>query len=184
MTAVKYPRILAIHEAGHAVVGVIQGRWIDGVHMRTKQEVRTGDKIITERGVAVHAQGLVEGSSMVHPASVKDCLAQGIVIPVHRDFALIDMIGLAAGAVAEARHSRRSVVEIMLFGGGTGDHEEMRARAELLPDPHEAEDEAWASAKQLVRKHWRAVEALADVLQRRRYTPGEQVHAIVMAVAQ
>jgi hypothetical protein len=174
------PRVLAMHEAGHAVAMIRLGLLVKAVHMRTPAQVRTGDLIVDGRGNARKAQGMVEGDPHVNPGVVEALRAAGqMALPIHRLFAIVDIATLAAGPYAEARFSHRSVVDIELAGGGAQDVRAAQRIASLLPDPSEAFAEGWAKGRALVRSHWPAIVAVADLIQGRRYTDGEDIHSLL-----
>lgn len=178
----SYPRVLAVHEAAHAVVAARVGNYVYGVHLRTGGEARRGDFIVDSRKRSIrHAQGLVEVSNFTNPGLHAILMAAGDagLPPPQREHAVLDIAVSAAGPHAEARQSRKAEVLISLTGGGIYDFRHAEQVASLCPDASAVFDEGWSLGRTMVREYWRDILEVADMIQLNRYTDGDKVHALL-----
>lgn len=183
LTKSVYPRVLAVHEAGHAVAAIVQGGWVDAVHLRTRAECLAGDVIETDRGARITALGAVE--SMIFsdfPGRLIDHYMDKGLPPLRRDLAIKDMVVLFAGPYADIRQRRQAPFWAMHLPGARGDNDLILAIGNLLPDGKAAIDEAARIASRLVKDYWPYILAVADAIHMNRYTPGEVIESIVPRV--
>lgn len=179
-----YSMATAVHEAAHAVIDVVLDGFVDVIHLRTKKQLRAGNMIVDSRGRECRALGMVEGMTRIDAEfwlsdDMRDKPRTGIVFD--RDAALKDMIVLAAGPVAEARHTHESLFAVML-GHGAGDWAAMSRRAELLAD-RSLLQESEQEARRLVTQYWGEIRRAADVIRQSQVTGGRVIEEIVKASA-
>lgn len=150
-------RRAAFHEAGHAVARVHVGSASTPVEVRPDG---TGESHGTGEHWACRSQGQYAAW----------------------DFLLM----LLAGGYSEARYTRRSANEIF-FGPASGDFERAQLPINWLvergfsEDPDAAWRRAEADTRAFLRKHWDAVERVAEALLQRGRLEAEEVAALVEA---
>ncbi|WP_249934995.1 hypothetical protein [Azotobacter chroococcum] len=175
-------RYVAIHEAGHALAYWWNGQFIDSATARTKAERRAGP-LMSRNGREVDCDGMVEGSNFIAAPSVD--LEYGLHLgnPLLPEMVERDLLHCYAGPVAEAQY-RRAGLWLALWLGGGGDMEHARELLALLPEDQRAaaERRTIARCRELVRRYWPAVCALADLLQERGRVEGEDVVDLLCAI--
>lgn len=154
----------ALHEAGHAVVSLALG-W----------RPRRAELCPLE---TPHLDGTYEAEKRrMNPS-----------IGRHRRMVLARMMG---GLEAERRRTRRSILDLCAFGGAGADYNAAVRLAAAHVGPSsavtteavEAEIEQGRQlARDLVRKHWRAVDAVARALYRHGVLPGGDILRVAVAV--
>lgn len=178
----KPSRRVAIHEAGHALAYWWNGQGIYSATARTKAEMRAGPHI-TRRGCERgDVEGIVEAADFIAAPSLdlEYGHSMGTELP---ELVARDLLHCAAGPVAEAIY-RRDSLEGVLWAGGISDLQKAGELLALLPEDQraEADRQAIARCRELVRRYWPAVLALADLLQARGRVEGEDVEALLCAV--
>lgn len=171
-------RSTAIHEAAHAVATVLAGEHIHEVHIRTSAQLAGDDFIILNRyqGMPRRTLGSMDASFRVNPGTLK-YFPPGWVVP--RSDIMDQLIIFAAGPVAQARGSYRSVRSVIARGGGQNDLESMRELAEFVGDDAMV-DEALAHAREFVGQHWTLIREVADlILLNGDRTDGEAIHELI-----
>lgn len=179
----KPSRRVAIHEAGHALAYWWNGQGIYSVTARTKADMRTGPAV-DRRGRESHdVEGFVEASSFIPAPAL--ALEYGHHMPADLLPELVarDLLHTYSGPVAEAIYRRIGLDEVV-WNGGYGDFLNACDLLMLLPETvrNQAEYEAIARCRELVRRYWPAVAALADLLQKHGYVEGEDVEALLCAI--
>lgn len=176
-------RRVSIHEAGHAVAYWWNGQGIYCAVARAKAEECAGP-YIDRRGRENNASGIVEASSFISsPELTTQQYGAEIDNQLFQESVARDLLHCFSGPVAEAIYRRESLVNI-LFSCGWGDMQHARALLKLLPDDEQpkAERLAIARCRELVRRHWNAVLALADLLQEQGRVEGDDVKALLCSV--
>ncbi|MNZ62261.1 hypothetical protein D3C78_803770 [compost metagenome] len=179
----KPSRRVAIHEAGHALAYWWNGQGIYSAVARTKAEMRAGP-YITRRGCERgDLEGIVEAADFIGAPSLALEYGHGMDGELLVELVARDLLHCAAGPVAEAIH-RRDSLEDVLWAGGISDLQKAGELLALLPEDQraEADRQAIARCRELVRRYWPAVLALADLLQERGCVEGEEVEALLCAV--
>lgn len=176
----KRYRHAAIHEAGHALA-----YWWNGQHIEFA-EARTGlytDRRGREFEAAADLEGMVAGASFIASPAMTLQDRIGMDNPLFPEMVARDLLHCYAGPVAEAIH-RHIGLMVALWVGGAGDMHTARQLLALLPEAErpEAERQAVARCRVLVRRYWPAVLALADLLQERGRVEGEDVESLLCAV--
>jgi hypothetical protein len=178
----KPSRRVAIHEAGHALAYWWNGQGIYSATARTKAEMRAGP-YITRRGCERgELEGIVEAADFIAAPSLALKYGNGMDGELLVELVARDLLHCAAGPVAEAIH-RRASLESVLWAGGISDLQKAGELLALLPDDQraEADRQAIARCRELVRRYWPAVLALADLLQAHGHVEGEDVEALLCA---
>lgn len=174
-------RRVAIHEAGHALAYWWSGQGIYSAAARTKAEMRAGP-YIDRRGRESDPEGIVEASSFIPAPSValEYGHSMGADLP---ELVARDLLHCYSGPVAEAIY-RRTGLEWVFWFGGFGDWQNASDLLALLPEDQrpEAGRQAIARCRELVRRYWPAVLALADLLQARGRVEGEDVESLLCAI--
>ncbi len=175
-------RRVAIHEAGHALAHWWNGQAIYSATARTKAAMRAGPHI-DRRGREADLEGVVEAASFIAAPSLALQYGTGMDDPLFPEMVARDLLHCYAGPVAEAIH-RRTGLEWVLWGGGFGDMQHAGELLALLPEAAqpEADRQAIARCRELVRRYWPAVLALADLLQERGCVDGDDVESLLCAV--
>ena len=179
----KPSRRVAIHEAGHALAYWWNGQGIHCAAARTKAEMRAGP-YITRRGCERgDLEGIVEAADFIGAPSLALEYGHGMDSELLAELVARDLLHCAAGPVAEAIH-RRASLDGVLWAGGISDMQKASELLELLPEDQRADADrrTVARCRELVRRYWPAVEALADLLQERGHVEGEDVEALLCAV--
>ncbi|WP_349571748.1 hypothetical protein [Azotobacter salinestris] len=178
----KPSRRVAIHEAGHALAYWWNGQGIYSATARTKAEMRAGPHI-TRRGCESDLEGIVEAADFIGAPSLALEYGHGMDGGLLVELVARDLLHCASGPVAEAIH-RRASLEDVLWAGGIGDLQKAGELLALLPEDlrAEADRQAVARCRELVRRYWPAIEALADLLQEHGRVEGEDVEALLCAV--
>lgn len=192
-------RATAIHEAGHALAYWWNGQFIYTVAVRSSDDKRAGP-YITRKGLECYLSGVVEGVDFIPcPQLLKLSLdaggpkldglsgpaAEGLRAYYGRlpELAAADLLHAYCGPVAHAIHNKQSLTHV-LWAGGWSDYQHICALLGLLPEDQreEADRQAIARCRALVRRYWPAVCALADLLQERGTVDGEEVIDLLCAV--
>lgn len=178
----KPSRRVAIHEAGHALAYWWNGQGIYSATARTKADMRTGP-YVTRRGLERgEVEGIVEAADFIGAPSLALEHGHGMDNELLGELVARDLLHAYSGPVAEAIY-RRTSLEWVLWNGGYGDWQIANDLLALVPeaDRPEAERQAIARCRELVRRYWPAVAALADLLQKHGYVEGEDVEALLCA---
>lgn len=162
-------RRTAIHEAGHALASWWHGQPIYSV---TASRASIGENAIGPVDGHVHARRFLADSEQV---SAMDSATL-------RELVGRDLISHLAGPLAEARHCRCSLDEI-LQRSGAGDEQ---AAFDLLGFLETDQTDEWLApmaeaierARRLLRRYWPAIVALADQLQAHGHLDGANVSAL------
>lgn len=175
-------RRAAIHEAGHALAHWWNGQAIYSATARTKAEMSAGPHI-DRRGREADLEGVVEAASFIAAPSLALQYGTGMDDPLFPEMVARDLLHCYAGPVAEAIH-RRTGLERVLWDGGFGDMQQAGELLKLLPDDQqpEADRQAIARCRVLVRRYWPAVESLADLLQEHGQVEGEVIEGVFLAI--
>lgn len=179
----KPSRRVAIHEAGHALAYWWNGQGIYSATARTKGDMRTGP-YVTRRGLERgEVEGIVEAADFIGAPSLVLEHGHGMDNELLAELVARDLLHAYSGPVAEAIY-RRTSLEWVLWNGGYGDWQIANDLLALVPeaDRPEAERQAIARCRELVRRYWPAVAALADLLQKHGHVEGEDVEALLCAV--
>ncbi|WP_288079199.1 hypothetical protein [Pseudomonas sp.] len=178
----KPSRVVAIHEAGHALAYWWNGQGIYSATARSKVEILAGP-YIDRKGRESNPGGIVEASSFIPAPSLALEYGHGMPAELLPELVARDLLHAYSGPVAEAIH-RRTGLEWVLWDGGYSDWQHAGDLLALLPeaDQPEAGRLAIARCRELVRRYWPAVEALADLLQARGHVEGEDVEGLLCAV--
>lgn len=178
----KPSRRVAIHEAGHALAYWWNGQGIYSATARTKAEILAGPAV-DRRGRESDVAGFVEGSNFIPAPSLALEYGHGMPAELLPELVARDLLHAYSGPVAEAQQ-RRTGLEWVLWGGGFGDMQHAGELLALLPDDQraEADRQAIARCREMVRRYWPAVLALADLLQERGCVEGEDAEALLCAV--
>jgi hypothetical protein len=186
-SAGKLPKWLAFHEAGHAVaklaqdeVDAIPGPFIRRVLIRPSTEWTT--PLTSYRGVDLcGTMGLVEMDARAWLSRRADCADD----PHYRHDARLDAIVDLAGPITEAKAKRMSsLAGFLLFCVMASGEDVRKAKARIaiadgIPDETVKLGETWEAATAVLRRHWRAVTALAEALLADLEIDGEEVDRIV-----
>ncbi|NHN76693.1 hypothetical protein HA520_05240 [Azotobacter chroococcum] len=166
-------RYLAIHEAGHALA-----HWWNGqpIEYAAAFAVPTADPEFQRL-----IMGGVVGQSFVLSAP-EDCVELS-------DLVGRDMLVSIAGPAAQAKYGRYSLDRV-LCAGGRSDEQAAFDFLGCLQGDDEDDDADWmapfrltvARSRELVRRYWPAIEALADLLQERGRVNGEEIEALFRTV--
>lgn len=171
----KASRVAAIHEAGHCLA-----HWWNGqsIYRATVRRSSARDPVIDRRGREVHCQGLVEASSFISSPALVPLLPPR---PDLLDDVERDLLHAYAGPVAESRQNHVSLVVVLLTSAGAGDRQQADELLDLLPaDEREAVSaRAIARAQQLVGRYWRAISAVADLLQEKGDVDGDEIMSLL-----
>lgn len=180
----KPSRRVAIHEAGHALAYWWNGQAIYSVTARTKADMRTGPYITRRGQERGEVEGIVEAADFIGAPSLALEYGHGMDNELLAELVARDLLHAYSGPVAESIYRRTSLAWV-LWNGGYGDWQIATDLLALLPeaDRPEADRQAIARCRELVRRYWPAVEALADLLQKHGYVEGEDVEALLVTIS-
>ncbi|NMF99553.1 hypothetical protein GPA27_19430 [Aromatoleum toluolicum] len=174
----KASRVVAIHEAGHCLAHWWNGQSIHRVIVRPSS-VR--EPVIDRRGREVRCQGLTEASSFISSPAFIPLLPPrpDLLEDVERD-----LLHAYAGPVAESRQNHGSLVVVLLTSAGAGDSQHADELLALLPEDQRrgASARALARSRSLVGRYWRALSAVADLLQEKGDVEGDEIMSLFAAV--
>lgn len=179
----KPSRRVAIHEAGHALAYWWNGQGIYSAAARTKAEMRAGP-YITRRGCERgDLEGMVEAADFIGAPSLALEYGHAPEGALLAELVARDLLHAYSGPVAEAIY-RRTGLEWVFWFGGFGDWQHASDLLALLPEDQrpEAGRQAITRCRELVRRYWPALLALADLLQARGRVEGEDVESLLCAV--
>ncbi len=181
-------RLVCYHEAGHAVVRWWLGHPADNAVVISRAAFLAGGTILDRRDRPYRAEGIVNGYDIADPEMFKLALADDADPGrrLHERFAA--RIGMAliedhAGAAAEARYLRRSIVACLIDGGASDMASAERISDEWFGEEKAALDachEAERRAQRFVRspKGWAAITAVAEALQERGELDGAEIASL------
>lgn len=195
-------RYTAIHEAGHAVASWAMqkelGRhWqqLRNIMVRTLDEVN--ERLFDRHGRMLEGLGNVETSDrfcmVTGPRLLeRDTLPDGGLeseadhgarVEHCRKLMEADVIDTLAGPLAEARYRHRSHIALFLFEGGRDDWKAANACLESFHGPNSGArlDALLKRSARVIndKRHWRAIEALADSLVERRFLLADEAVRII-----
>lgn len=179
----KPARSIAIHEAGHALAHWWNGQYIDCVVARTKTQIGSGPYIDDRGRTDYTCAGTVEANNFISSPLMALEFGHSMESELLEDFVARDLLHTLSGPVADSMYRHRHL-HITLLGGGYYDWQAASTLLALLPDDQRdiAERQAIARSRELVRRYWHAVEALADLLQEHGFVEGEDATALLCAV--
>lgn len=177
----KPPKYLCFHEAGHCVA-----RWYTGYSV-VRAVVRPGRRVAGSfRGTLAPAHIPAQGSVQGDEFELIPLPASAICRPEHRawDWAIRAharrrLVICYAGMVAQARACKQSYGALALNGSGNDMEQAQELLAAHFPGERDvARKEAWSNTKALVwsDKGWRAIMAIAGMLQERGSLTDKKVH--------
>jgi hypothetical protein len=167
--------ITAVHEAGHAVAAWKLGQFFYSV------QIATDGLVVDRRGRSIPCDGLTEITGAYDP-QMRKLTTQLIPIgPADIAHATLSATIDAAGPVAEARHAKRGLAQILL-GPGREDLGSIVGAGNFVNVPSLCERSVNLARKLFARPGaWGAVAAIADALLRQRCLDFEQVSGICTA---
>jgi hypothetical protein len=182
------PRWIAYHEAGHAIARLaldetepFPGPVIRRALIRRRSE--WGQPLQLERG-GVDSSGIA-GIVEKDPRAWLYLSGMMSSDPRYRHAAGLDAIEAVAGPVAEAkaRHLSSGAGYLGFVLGTSNDLEQVRAKlaiaAGITADEVRFSD-TWGAATHLLRRHWRAVKAVAEALVLQMELQGDEIERLVL----
>ncbi|UUV28572.1 hypothetical protein NQK81_27755 [Amycolatopsis roodepoortensis] len=157
-------RVTAWHEAGHAVVYLLQGRSLRYVTLRPRGAGRVGFTAVRPRRVDLGAQAVVAHAGP---------LAQARYV-------------LEATSAAERRHDGVTAEDVRLGAYLLGGHDDLAliSEARQAYGVSDRQPDLWAEfAQDIVDRHWNDIGRIAEALLEHRTLTGAQLRAWVPGLA-